>query len=75
MVVVVVDLLLLLFRIYMYGLGKSLWVFFFRLVFFTPLFYSKVLRAVERVKKALMQNEQLIFKNISKTKQASLKTK
>lgn len=65
--VVVVDLLLLLllFRIYMYGLGKSLWDFFFcSFGFFTPLFYSKVLRAVERVKKALMQNEQLIFKNI-----------
>lgn len=65
MVVVVVDLLLLLlFRIYMYGLGKSLWDFFGSFGFFTPLFYSKVLRAVERVKKALMQNEQLIFKNI-----------
>lgn len=66
MVVVVVDLLLL-FRIYMYGLGKSLWVFFFfSFGFFTPLFYSKVLRAVERVKKALMQNEQLIFKTFQK---------
>lgn len=40
MVVVVDLLLLLLFRIYMYGLGKSLWDFFFLFVWF---FYSPFL--------------------------------
>lgn len=42
MVVVVVDLLLLLlFRIYMYGLGKSLWVFFLFVWFFHSPFLFK----------------------------------
>lgn len=39
MVVVVVDLLLL-FRIYMYGLGKSLWGFFFVWFFYSPFLFK-----------------------------------